>query len=279
DGLIKTEDPALKKAKNFIFIQCVGSREPERPYCSKVCCTHSVLSALEIRKRNPEARIFVLYRDIRTYGEREDLYKEAREKGVLFVRFDLDHKPKVEKKGQGLEVTVFDPILGQELTIPADYLTLASAIVSQRDHDLAQMFKVPLDDDGWFLEAHQKLRPVDFATDGVFMAGLCHYPKPLDEAVTQALAAASRAMTVLTATELRVGGVVAEINQFRCTGCNLCVTVCPYQALTLDKNGLAAVNEALCKGCGTCVSSCRSGAPQLRGFTNAGIFAQIAACF
>jgi heterodisulfide reductase subunit A len=164
------------------------------------------------------------------------------------------------------------------LIIGTDYLTLATAIVSERDNDLAQLFKVPLDDDGWFLEAHQKLRPVDFSTDGVFVAGLCHYPKPVEEAIAQAQAASSRAVTVLTSTQLQVGGVVAEIVAARCTGCNVCVTVCPYKAIALDDKNKAVVNEALCKGCGTCVSSCRSGAPQLRGFTNAGIFAQIAAC-
>jgi heterodisulfide reductase subunit A len=237
------------------------------------------MNALEIKERNPEARVFIIYRDMRTYGEREDLYKEARQKGVIFIRYDVERKPQVAVKGGDLEVTLYDPILTREVTITADYLTLASAIVSHRDNELAQMFKVPLDDDGWFLEAHQKLRPVDFATDGVFMAGLAHYPKPLDEAVTQAQAAASRAVTVLTSTELQVGGVVADINKNRCTGCNVCVTVCPYKAIELDENIKAVVNEALCKGCGTCVASCRSGAPQLRGFTNAGVFAQIAASF
>ena len=279
DALLMKDDPALNEARNFIFIQCVGSREPERPYCSKVCCSHSVLSALEIKKLNPEANVFILYRDMRTYGVREDLYKEARSKGVLFIRYEVDRKPKVSTGASGLEVTVYDPVLTRELTISADFLTLASAIVSHRDNELAQMYKVPLDDDGWFLEAHQKLRPVDFATDGVFMAGLAHYPKPMEEAIAQAQAAASRAVTVLTSTELQVGGVVAEINTARCTGCTLCVQVCPYQAISLDDKEKAKVNEALCKGCGTCVSSCRCGAPQLRGFTNAGIFSQIAACF
>ena len=229
DALLAGDDEGLKKAETFVFIQCVGSREPERPYCSKVCCTHSVMNALEIKERNPEARVFILYRDMRTYGAKEDLYKEARAKGVLFIRYDVDRKPRVEKVGSDIEVTVYDPILTREVSMRADYLTLASAIVSQRDNDLAQMFKVALDDDGWFLEAHQKLRPVDFASDGVFMAGLAHYPKPLEEAVAQAQAAASRAVTVLTSAELQVGGVVAEISQNRCTGCNVCVTVCPLQ--------------------------------------------------
>ena len=279
DALLASDSPGLASAKTFAFIQCVGSREPERPYCSKVCCTHSVLSAIEIKKKNPEARVFILYRDIRTYGQREDLYKEARSLGVMFIRYDLERKPVVAKDGDDLVVSIFDPILNMEIAFSVDYLTLASAIVSHKNNELAQLFKVPMDDDGWFLEAHQKLRPVDFATDGVFLAGLAHYPKPMDEAIAQAQAAASRAVTVLTSTQLQVGGQVAEISQNRCTGCNVCVTVCPYQAITLDDKNKAVVNEALCKGCGTCVASCRSGAPQLRGFTNAGIFAQIAACF
>ena len=279
DGLLMKNDPGLAQAQTFAFIQCVGSREPERPYCSKVCCTHSVLSALEIKKHNPDADVYVLYRDMRTYGLREDLYKEARSQGVIFIRYDLERKPQVQVNGSDLEIRVFDPILQREVKIIADYLTLASAIVSYRDQNLAQMFKVPLDEDGWFLEAHQKLRPVDFATDGVFLAGLAHYPKPMDESVAQAQAAASRAVTVLTSPQLQVGGIVADVVVGRCTGCSVCIAICPYQAMSLDENNKAVVNEALCKGCGTCVSSCRCGACSLRGFTNAGIFAQIAACF
>jgi heterodisulfide reductase subunit A len=279
DGLLMKNDPGLSKAKTFAFIQCVGSREPERPYCSKVCCTHSVMSALEIKKRNPEANVYILYRDMRTYGLREDLYKEARNQGVIFIRFDRENKPQVRVNGSDLQIEVFDPILQMEVTFPVDYLTLASAIVSNRDQELAQMFKVPMDEDGWFLEAHQKLRPVDFATDGVFLAGIAHYPKPMEETIAQAQAAASRATTLLTSPRLQVGGVVAEVFAERCAGCGVCVTVCPYQAIALDQNGQAVINEALCKGCGTCVASCRSGAAQLKGFTNAEVFAQIAACF
>jgi heterodisulfide reductase subunit A len=279
DGLLMNHDPGLNQAKTFAFIQCVGSREPERPYCSKVCCTHSVMSALEIKKRNPEANVYILYRDMRTYGLREDLYKEARSAGVIFIRYDLDSKPRVQLNGSELQITVFEPILQREIVIAADYLTLAAAIVSNRDQELAQMFKVPLDEDGWFLEAHQKLRPVDFATDGVFLAGIAHYPKPMEEAIAQAQAAASRATTLLTQPRLLVGGVVAEVRRDRCGGCGACVSACPYQAVQLDKTDVAVVNEALCKGCGTCVASCRPGAAQLKGFTNAEVFAQIAACF
>jgi len=277
DQAVLNGDLDLGKINNAVFIQCVGSREPERPYCSKVCCTHSVESALAIKEANPEAQVVILYRDIRTFGERELLYKEARGKGVLFVRYDLEHKPVVQAKDDGLVVSVRDHVLDRDLLIEADLVGLATAIVSHKSNDLAQMFKIPMDADGWFLEAHQKLRPVDFATDGVFMAGLAHYPKPLEEAVAQAQAAVARAVTVLSSTEMMLPGTVAWMDQRKCVGCGVCWTVCPYQAISQDDKGLAVVNEALCKGCGTCVASCRSGAPNLRGFTNQGVMAQIMA--
>jgi heterodisulfide reductase subunit A len=172
---------------------------------------------------------------------------------------------------------LFDHVLQRNVALDVDLLGLASAIVSHKDADLAQMFKVAQDEDGWFLEAHQKLRPVDFATDGVFMAGLAHYPKPLEEAVAQSQAAVSRAVTVLSRKEMWLSGAVAKIDQGKCVGCGVCWTVCPYQAIDQDENGLAVVNEALCKGCGTCVASCRSGAPNLGGFTNQDVMAQIEA--
>ncbi len=279
DDLLAENSAKLKEAGAIAFIQCVGSREPDRPYCSKVCCTHSVMNALEIKKINPKARVYILYREMRTYAEKEDLYQEALEKGIIFIRYGLESKPEVARKGSSLEVSVTDPILEREVVIKPDYLVLASAILSRRDNELARMFKVPLDKDGWFLEAHQKLRPVEFATEGVFLAGLAHYPKPVEESISQALAAASRAATVLSSSSLMVGGSVTEIDPVRCTGCSACIEACPYQAIVLDENELAMVNEALCKGCGTCSSTCRSGAPSLKGFTNAGIFAQISASF
>ena len=275
DAAITSGELDLARVNSAVFIQCVGSREPKRPYCSKVCCTHTVETALAIKEANPDARIYVLYRDMRTYGERELLYKKAREKGVLFIRYDLDRKPVVKDAGGQLEVTVFDPVLGRELALNADILGLASAIVSHKDEALAQMFKISMDQDKWFLEAHVKLRPVDFATDGVFMAGLAHYPKPLEEAVAQAQAAVARAVTVLSRGEMRLPGTVASINQGKCVGCGVCWNLCPYQAIAKAENGLAEVNQALCKGCGTCVASCRSGAPDLAGFSNGDVMAQL----
>ena len=273
-GFISGElDPA--SVNNAVFIQCVGSREPERPYCSKVCCTHSVESALYLKEKNPDCQVTIIYRDMRTYGDRERLYQKARNAGVLFVRYSPERKPVVRQDGDKLLVEVADPILGRVLSLPVDLLGLASAIVSHKDEDLARMFKIPLDQDGWLLEAHVKLRPVDFATDGVFMAGLAHYPKPIEEAVSQAQAAVSRAATVLSRSEMFLPGTVAVIEQSKCVGCGVCWTICPYQAISQDDKGLAVVNEALCKGCGTCVASCRSGAPNLRGFSNQDVMAQI----
>ncbi|MFH1060587.1 MAG: FAD-dependent oxidoreductase [Pseudomonadota bacterium] len=277
DAAIMAGEIDPQKTNTAVFIQCVGSREPEHPYCSKVCCTHSVESALWLKEHNPNCQVVILYRDMRTFGERELLYKDARSKGVLFVRYDLDKKPTVTSDGERVLVQAMDPILGRPVQIEADLLCLASAIVSHKDEGLAQMFKIPLDQDGWLLEAHVKLRPVDFATDGVFMAGLAHYPKPIEEAVAQALAAVARAVTVLSRQEMYLPGTVAVIDQKKCVGCGVCWEVCPYNAISPDENGLAVVNAALCKGCGTCVASCRSGAPNLRGFSNQDVLAQITA--
>jgi heterodisulfide reductase subunit A len=275
DELLTAEDQNVAKAQTFAFIQCVGSREPERMYCSKVCCAHTAHVAVELKKQKPDAKIFVLYRDIRTYAQKEDIYKEARDLGVIFIRYELDRKPEVTEADKKLTVKIQDPVSGRRLIIQPDYVVLAAAIVSGKEHELAMKYKVPLDEDGWFFEAHQKLRPVDFATDGMFMAGLAHYPKPMEEVVAQAQAAAARAVTVLTQPKMTVGGIVAEIDQSRCSGCGVCKAVCPYSAIDMDEKGKAVVNEAMCKGCGNCASSCRSDAPSLRGFTNAGVFAQI----
>ncbi len=279
DRKIMAGDSSLDKLTSAVFIQCVGSREPERPYCSRVCCTHSVKAALELKKKNPAASVFVLYRDLRTYGERELLYKTAREAGVIFVRFDRLKKPVVAVESGELTVTVRDHILGRTLQIPADLVCLAAAILPNRDEQLAQMFKVPLNEDGFFVERHAKLGPSEFATDGVFLCGLAHYPKPLDEAVAQGQAAASRAVTLLARKTIRTSGQVARTDPASCSSCGICVSVCPYSAPSFiaagPNAGKAEVNPVLCKGCGLCVASCRSGAIHLLGFDNDQIFAMI----
>ena len=276
DELFQKDDPRLKEVTNAVFIQCVGSRDTDRPYCSKVCCTHSVLSALEIKRRNPDATVYILYRDMRTYGLREELYREARAKGIIFCRYSPESKPEVSVDDDKITIKVKDMILDKDLVIEAQLLCLATAIVSRKDTALAQLFKVPLDSDGWFLEAHQKLRPVDFATDGVFLCGMAHYPKPIEESIAQAQAAASRAVTVLAMEKIQVGGVVSYIDPELCSGCLGCISVCPFGAITFDEaKRIAVVNQALCKGCGACAATCPSEAPVLMGFRNDQIYAQI----
>ena len=276
DERFRKSDPRLENAKNAVFIQCVGSRDENRPYCSKVCCTHSVESALELKERNPNINVYILYRDIRTYGKREDLYQKARAAGVIFVRYNPDEKPRVTPVGECVQVEFKDPLLERRLAVQADILCLATAIVSHRDEVLTRFFKVPMDADGWFLEAHQKLRPVDFANDGVFLCGMAHYPKPIDESIAQAQAAASRALTVLTLETIKVGGVISQIIPELCSGCLGCINVCPYNAITFeDEKKVAVVNPALCKGCGACAAACPSEAPVLMGFNNEQLYAQI----
>jgi heterodisulfide reductase subunit A len=272
-------DPSLKNIKTAVFIQCVGSREPERPYCSRVCCTHSIESALHLKEMNPDMEVTILYRDIRTYGERELLYRKARQSGVLFIRFSLSQKPKVTAGKDGLEIEVVDHVLQRPVLLKADLLALASAIVPYKDQKLAQFFKVPMSEDGFFVEAHAKLGPSQFATDGVFLCGMAHYPKPIDESVAQAQAAASRAVTLLARKNISVSGMVAYTNPAVCSSCGVCVEVCPYSAPSFIQKGpfagKAEINPVLCKGCGLCVASCRSGALNLKGFEEGQIMAMI----
>ena len=276
DALFQKDDPRLTRLDTVAFIQCVGSRNDSRPYCSKVCCTHTVKSALELKERNPHVNVFVLYRDIRTYGTREELYQEARRKGVIFVRCPLVDLPVATPNGDRVRVEFNDHVLRRKVAIDVDMLCLATAIESHKDFSLAQFYKVPMDEDGWFLEAHQKLRPVDFATDGVFMCGMSHYPKPLEQSIAQARAAASRAMGVLAKDSIEVGGIVSTIDPSLCSGCLACLGVCPYGAITFDEERkVAVVAEVLCKGCGACAAACPSEAPSLMGFSHKQMYAQI----
>jgi heterodisulfide reductase subunit A len=276
DALFRNNDPRLAEAQNVAFIQCVGSRDSEHPYCSKVCCTHTLTSALALKAMDPDKNIYVLYRDIRTYGTRERLYQEARAKGILFFAYGPENPPSTVARDQRVTLTFQDPILGRPVCVEVDLLCLATAIVSHRDHTLAQLFKVTMDQDGWLQEAHQKLRPVEFAVDGVFLCGLAHYPKPMDESIAQAQAAAARALTILARKAIRVGGQVARIDADRCCGCRGCIEVCPYQAVGFNAvEKKAEVNAALCKGCGACAATCPSEAVVLMGFDNRQIYAQI----
>jgi heterodisulfide reductase subunit A-like polyferredoxin len=261
DKAIATQDPRVVKARQAVFIQCVGSREPERPHCSRVCCTHSVDSALVLKELNPDLDVFILYRDLSTYGEKELLYQEAREKGVMFVRFDPDRKPQVKKTAAGgLQVTIHDPILGRPLLLKPDIITLASAIVPHPTEELAEQFKVRRNPEGFFKEVHSKLRPVDCLADGVFLAGLAHHPKPLDESIAQAKAAAARAATILARDQVEVESLVSVVDQDLCLGCGLCEITCPFGAIRLIQvpgKGFRAENlSEQCQGCGLCAAGC-----------------------
>ncbi len=276
DEAIRNKEEAVVKARSAVFIQCVGSREPERPYCSRVCCSHSIENAIRLKAINPEMDVYVLYRDIRTYGLRESIYKAARQKGVLFILFDPERKPRVEIKGCTPQVTVFDPVLQRNLLLEPDILTLASAMETREVEALAKLFKVPLNPEGFFLEAHMKLRPVDFATEGVFIAGLAHWPKPTEECIAQAKAAASRAATVLARDFIAAGGVAALVQKEMCSGCRACMECCPFGAISyLEQEARCEVNQALCKGCGTCAAACPSEAVSLMGFSHLQLYTQI----
>jgi len=279
DQKLMDGDPALKEMNTAVFIQCVGSREPERMYCSRVCCTHSVDSAIQLKDLNPDMNVFILYRDLRTYGERELLYKQAREKGVIFIRYTLADKPVVTIKDGKLLVTTVDHVIGRPVEIESDLLTLATAVIPNKDEKLANFFKVPMNDDGFFVERHAKLGPSEFATDGVFLCGLAHYPKPIDESFAQGQAAASRAITLLAREKIFTSGTIAATEPALCSQCGVCVSICPYSAPSFAEegpwSGRAQINPVLCKGCGLCVASCRSGAIHLKGFDNDQIFSQI----
>ena len=279
DRHIMDNSDLVEKAKSAVFIQCVGSREPGRPYCSRICCTHSMASAIHLKEANPKMAVTVLYRDIRTYGEKEKLFQKARELGVIFIRFDVAEKPVVSVEDGKISVEVRDHILRQPVVMESDLLVLASAAIPAGDEELAKMFKVPRDADGFFAEAHVKLAPSNFAVDGVFLAGLAHYPKPIDESIAQAQAAASGVCRLFAKTEIRTLGNTASVDTRLCSSCGVCITVCPYNAPSFIEEGRdkgkAAINPVLCKGCGVCVSSCRSGAAGLAGFEEEQIMAMV----
>ena len=279
DQKFMNDEASLKGINTAAFIQCVGSREPDRPYCSRVCCTHAIESALHLKELNPDMNIYILYRDIRTYGEREYLYRKARLAGIMFIRFSVDEKPNVSKDNDRLNIEVRDPVLEETVVIKPDLVVLASAIVPYKDKKLSRFFKVPMNDDGFFVEKHAKLGPSEFATDGVFLCGMAHYPKPIDESIAQALAASSRAVTLLANKTIQMGGTVAYVDPLFCSSCGVCMAICPYSAPSFIEEGpftgKAEINPVLCKGCGLCVASCRSGAINLKGFGEDQIMAMI----
>jgi len=269
---------------SVVMIQCVG---PAEQYCSRICCTVALKNALALKQRRPDAQVMILYRDIRTYGFKERLYTQARAAGVLFVRYDDAHRPQVTADSD-LTVRAWDPALRRDLLLRPDLLVLSMPAVPRQDaHQVAGLFKASLDGDGFFLEAHVKLRPVDFATEGVFMAGMAHYPKLLDETLIQANAAAARAARVLSRETLTAGGRVAVVDPAKCTGCLTCVRICPFDVPCIEPTligvggvqGAATIEAAVCQGCGSCAAECPAGAIQLMHYTDAQMRAKVRALF
>ena len=270
-------------AQSLVMIQCVGCRNEDRNYCSRVCCGHAVKNALKLNELNPEMRIYILFRDMRTYGFKEDSYREASEKGVQFIRYTPEDKPVVEAAKEGgkdvIRITVLDPILGHNLELDADILSLAAAVIpSESTQKIANQFKVTLSPDEFFKEAHVKLKPVEFATDGVFLCGTAHYPKHIPETINQAYGAAGRVLTLLSSDTVVASGSVARVNEYDCVSCGACITACTYDAIQFHdtkKGKKAIVNPILCKGDGLCSSKCPTNAVVLKHFTNEALFGQI----
>jgi heterodisulfide reductase subunit A len=270
----------LNEIHTAAFIQCVGSRIKERPYCSKVCCTHSVKNALKLKALKPEMDVFIIYRDMRTYGLREDLYRKARSKGIAFIHYDVAKELTVSKNQNYLNVRCTSYVLQREVEIRPDLLVLATAMVPPRENPLASLFKVPVNEDGFFAEAHVKLQPLDFATKGVFVCGLAHSPKPVDEAIAQGLGAASRAATLLSRKKVLGNAIVSSINAQFCRGCQKCISVCPYQAINFLKDrGICEVNAAVCTGCGSCAVACPTGAANVFHFDDQKVLTMVKAAF
>jgi len=281
---IVKEDDLVMNAQSIVMIQCVGCRNEDRNYCSRICCSGSIKNALMLKEKNPEADVYILFRDMRTYGFNEDYYREAASKDVRFIRYEPEDKPTVEpgeaEDGRSvLKVTATDYILNKKLELDADIVSLAAAIIpSESTKEIANQFKVVLSLDGFFKEAHVKLRPVEFATDGVFLCGLAHYPKFMQETINQSYGAAGRVLTLLSNDVVTASGSVCEVDEKRCMGCGACVAVCTYGALELRETRLgkkAVVNPVLCKGDGLCNSKCPTGAIKLKHYTDDELIAQV----
>jgi heterodisulfide reductase subunit A len=276
-------DEKVIHAERLVMIQCVGCRNEDRNYCSRICCSVSIKNALKLKAINPRMDIYIVYRDMMTYGFKEDYYREASNQGVRFIRYEPHAKPKVEPVEEGgksvLRVTVTDYILGKKLELDADVLALAAAVIpSAGTKDVAGLFKVSLGADGFFKEAHVKLKPVEFAADGVFLCGMAHYPKHMPEVINQAYGAAGRVLTLLSHDTVVASGSVCEVDERRCMGCGACVAACTYGAIELRETRQGkkvAVNPVICKGDGLCNARCPTGAISLKHFTDEELMSQI----
>ena len=265
----------IKGWKNVAMIQCVGSRNDANPNCSRVCCQQAIKNAIATKEINPDVNIFILHRDIRTYGFAEDFYRKAREMGIHFLRYEEDEEPRVEEVEGKIHVTFRDLTLGREITISPDQLMLSTGVVAGDSEELANIVKVPLTSERFFLEAHVKLRPVDTQSDGIFICGLAHSPKTIDESISQALGASARACRLLSRDHIEVGGVVARVDPELCAACLICVRACPYEVPFINEDGVSEIDISKCQGCGACAAECPAKAITLSHFEDTQILAQI----
>ncbi|MBI5446374.1 MAG: CoB--CoM heterodisulfide reductase iron-sulfur subunit A family protein, partial [Deltaproteobacteria bacterium] len=280
---IAAGNEAVTGAESLVMIQCVGCRQEDRNYCARICCSHSIKNALKLKEVNPQMDIYVLFRDMRTYGFREDFYREASGKDVKFIRYEPQDKPEVEAVDEDgkhiLRVTVTDPILGKKLQLDADWISLAAGVApSGGNKRISQLFQVALGPDDWFKEAHVKLRPVEFGADGVYLCGTAHYPKHLQESVNQAFGAAGRVVTLLSNDTVVASGSVCAVDEKKCISCGACITVCAYGAISFYETPdgrKATVNPVLCKGDGICNAVCATSAISLKHFTDEELMTQI----
>ena len=271
----RLEEKGADDLNAVVMIQCVGSRNQDFPNCSRICCQNAVKNALHIKELNPDTEVYVLYRDIRTYGELEYFYREARRQGVRFFRFDKDEPPRVEATAEGLNVTFTDRILQKDLRLRADLLALSAGMRPAETEELTSIMKLAQNEDGYFMEAHVKLRPVDMASEGVYVCGTAHGPKLISEAIAQSMAAASRAATFLSQTEITLSVVTATVDQERCASCLICVRACPYGVPRINEEGVSEIDEALCRGCGICAAECPAKAIELNWYEDAQVMSKV----
>ncbi|HUX98010.1 MAG TPA: CoB--CoM heterodisulfide reductase iron-sulfur subunit A family protein, partial [Candidatus Deferrimicrobium sp.] len=274
------------EGKTIVMIQCVGSRNETRPYCSRICCSNAIKNALKLKVQDPDMQIFILYRDIRTYGFKEEYYEQAREIGINFLQFDENKPPEINVENDKIRISVFNLHTQNIIELDPDFVILSAAFLPTENRELAQMLKVPIDQNGFFLEAHVKLRPLDFATDGIFLCGTAQWPKFINETIAQAKGAVARATTILSKEKITIVGATAMINDELCIGCGSCIEVCPYNAIVmqyvekqLERASLqtyqAHILEAVCKGCGACSANCPVQAITVPHFTNTQILEMV----
>ena len=272
---LRLEERGADDLGTVVMIQCVGSRNDENPNCSRICCQSAIKNALHIKELNPEANVYILYRDIRMYGLLEDYYTQARKLGVIFIRYDKEEPPEVESSKEGVIVKFKDHVLGRQLQVSADLLALSAGMVAEDTEELATTLKVTRNQEGYFLEAHVKLRPVDMTAEGIFVCGTAHGPKLISESVAQALAAASRASTFLSQDEITISAVTARVDPTKCAACLICVRACPYGVPRINEDGVSEIDEALCHGCGICAAECPAKAIQLNWYEDEQILSKV----